>query len=132
MLKKSVMCACTALAVLLVAALPAGAGSLAGYANAKIPFDFVVSGRTMPAGDYSFEMVRGQPLVAVRGADGRKGLGFMRRRVPADSRPRATRTRCEERGDAAGSLRVRSDGPEADASRARRLPSLSKLGSRPA
>jgi len=81
MLKKCVTCVCVALAALLVTALPAGAGSLGGYTNAKIPFDFVVSGMTMPAGDYSIEILPGQPLVAVRGTNGRKAMGFTSRRV---------------------------------------------------
>ena len=49
MLRKSVTCVCAALAAFLMAALPAGAGAYGPDAKAKIPFDFVVSGKTLPA-----------------------------------------------------------------------------------
>jgi hypothetical protein len=78
--KKSLLCVCAALAALLMAALPAAAGSVGGYSNATIPFDFVVAGTTMPAGQYSFELIAGQSMISVRGANGHKVMGFMSRR----------------------------------------------------
>ena len=49
-----------------------GAGSArAAYVEAKVPFDFVVHGKTMPAGDYILEHDDNQPSVLViRGKDG--------------------------------------------------------------
>ncbi len=81
MLNKSVTCVCAALAAFLMAALPAAAGAYGPDTKAKIPFDFVVAGKTLPAGDYSFEMSPGQSLVAVRGERGHKAMVFMSRRT---------------------------------------------------
>jgi hypothetical protein len=49
-----------------------GAGSAkAAVVEAKVPFDFVVRGRTLPAGDYLLERDDNQPsLLFIRGKDG--------------------------------------------------------------
>jgi hypothetical protein len=49
-----------------------GAGSArAAYLEAKIPFDFVVRGKTLPAGDYILERDDNQPsLLFIRGKGG--------------------------------------------------------------
>jgi hypothetical protein len=49
-----------------------GAGSAkAAVVEAKVPFDFVVRGRTLPAGDYLLERDDNQPsLLFIRGQDG--------------------------------------------------------------
>jgi hypothetical protein len=49
-----------------------GAGSAkAAVVEAKVPFDFVVHGKTLPAGDYLLERDDNQPeLLLIRGKDG--------------------------------------------------------------
>ena len=53
-----------ALAVVLAAPLPAQTVSV----QANVPFDFVVAGRTMPAGEYELGTLTQSAILAVRGA----------------------------------------------------------------
>lgn len=71
-----------------------GAGSAsAAYVEAKVPFDFVVRGKTMPAGDYIVEHNDNEPSVLViRGRDGAHAAALVltepaRSQDPAGWRP---------------------------------------------
>jgi hypothetical protein len=81
MLKKSLVCVYAAAAALFMIAAPVGASAAVGNTKAQIPFEFVVSGLTMPAGDYTFEMTAGGPVVGIRNSSGQKVLVFLSRRA---------------------------------------------------
>lgn len=51
---RSFTCLCTALALLVMAVVPASA-MIPNKVEASVPFEFVVSGRTLPAGVYTFD-----------------------------------------------------------------------------
>lgn len=76
---KSLTCVCAALATLVTASIPAGAGFVRGTAKVNVPFEFVVSGKTMPAGKYNLEPSANQTLVTLRGERGSSVLVFMDR-----------------------------------------------------
>jgi hypothetical protein len=61
--------------------MAAGASAFGWSTRATIPFDFVVGGKTLPAGEYSFVMTAGRPVVAIQGEDGKSVMVFMSRRL---------------------------------------------------
>lgn len=76
---KSLTCVCAALTVLGLAAAPAGASIMRSGTKAKIPFEFVVAGKTMPAGNYTFDVNANQHLVSIRGENGDAAITFVDR-----------------------------------------------------
>lgn len=84
MLSKGLKCACAAAAALIGWTAPAGAAIGGGATKARIPFEFVVSGRSMPAGDYTFEIKSGNPVVAMRDSQGRS-VHILLSRQPGNS-----------------------------------------------
>ncbi len=76
---KSLTCACAAAAARLMASPPTGAHVIRNGTRAKIPFDFVVAGKTLPAGDYTFELNPNQYIVTIRGEHGDGAISFVER-----------------------------------------------------
>ncbi len=81
MTMRSRICARAALAALCILALPVAANAFGGTTKAHVPFDFVIGGKIMPAGDYSFVIAAGRPTVAIRSEDGTSALVFLSRRT---------------------------------------------------
>lgn len=81
--KRNLTCVCAALAALLIGSAAAGASTFGGSTKATIPFDFVVGGKTLPAGEYSLVMTADKPVVAIRGENGKSVLVFVSRRAGA-------------------------------------------------
>ncbi|MCU0246441.1 MAG: hypothetical protein MUC42_07695 [Bryobacter sp.] len=76
---KSLMCVCAAAAALVTASAPAGAHVISNGTRAKIPFDFVVAGKTLRAGNYTLELNANQYLVTIRGERGDSAISFLER-----------------------------------------------------
>jgi len=61
-------------------ALVMGSGSAFGQtirATINVPFDFIVTGKTLPAGEYTFRFNAGGSVLAVEGVDTRKTMMFL-------------------------------------------------------
>lgn len=78
---RNLTCVCAALAALLIGSKAVGASAFGESTKAAIPFEFVVGGKTMPAGEYSFSMTPGRPVVAMRGEDGKSVMVFLSRKL---------------------------------------------------
>jgi hypothetical protein len=81
MFSKLVPRVCASIAALAFSIAPLNASALPTGTKAKIPFDFVVSGREMPAGEYGFDVRAGTSVVLLKGDHGRQALVFLSRQV---------------------------------------------------
>lgn len=109
MWSKSVTCVCAALAMLTIAAGPAAART-----KATIPFDFIVYGKLMPAGEYSIDMNAGQSLVQIRGAKGHKAMTFLSREVGVADPEIKPRLVFHRQGENLVLKEIRTDAPVKD------------------
>src|SRR5690349_7854307 len=61
-------------------ALVLGSGSAFGQtirAKINVPFDFIVTGKTLPAGEYTFRFNAGGSVLAIEGVDTRETMMFL-------------------------------------------------------
>ena len=79
MITKSLFCACAAAAAMITTAMPAMANT-ATSTRTNVPFEFVASGKTMPAGQYTFAK-NGESVMSVRGENGDAALAVVTRHV---------------------------------------------------
>jgi len=76
---KSLLCACAAAAASILTAMPVMATSVT-TTKTSVPFAFVASGKTMPAGQYLFTK-NSESVMSVRHEDGATALAVVTRRV---------------------------------------------------
>jgi hypothetical protein len=79
--KNSLLCACAAVAAMMITAIPAMANT-APRTKTTVPFSFLASGKTMPAGDYVMAK-SSENVMSVRNEKGETALAIVTQHVGA-------------------------------------------------